>query len=408
MKIWNLVMIFLVVSLMLTGCQSEVPFVEPTSSESENVGSQENTSHPMNVSIGTSDWIRGSSPVPNRRMGLDRNSPANIANGENGVYISQSDYVYYLEDGINILLPLCGRPDCTHTTDDCNAYVKDCGQITFYDGYLYVYAGEQSTYKCEIVRLDPDGSNHVTVIDLLDFAKPHGGTYTQSWFMSEGYCFFGLCTMDEIDDGDGDDVTQSFMGKNIGNFYYKLDGSEGEPQKRNVQEDLPIGQIYSCGNTILAFSNVPQNGGEYGSYWEWHSETDTFTYLMDMPSSAGYFDDTAGYYHNDGAIWRYTYATGKAEIMVQTGLDGKYQLMAYPDSIVLFASSGEDYTLYIYNWEYELVEAVSVEGYGNYVSSILIGETAERFLLSGKGGYHFISKSELGFGTAEIHPIEQW
>lgn len=406
MKVRNLFMICLVGCLLFTGCQTMPSFKETV--PAENTKPQENTNHQGNVYIGTSDWVRGESPVPNRRMGLDRNSPVNIANGENGVYIMKNEYVYYLDDGMDILIPLCGRPDCSHNSSDCNAYVRDGGFITFYDGYLYAFSGSFSEESCEIIRIDPDGSNHVSLIDLLEFAHGIGGDYARCWFMTEGYCFFGVVEMVEVDDGDGSDVTQHLQGENIGNFYYKIDGSAGEPKRKTVQEELPLGQIYSCGNTILAFSNVPQNGGEYGSYWEWHPETDTYTYLMDMPPSSGYFDDTAGYYHKDGAICRYTYATGKEEIMAQTGLSGKYHLRAFPDSIVLFTSSEEDFTLYFYNWEYELVEAVSVDGYGQYVESILIGETADRYLLSGKGGYHYISKSELGLGNTEIHPIERW
>ena len=406
MKKHGLLIVLLILALHATGCQT-MPSIKETV-HGENTNPQENTKPQENAAIGTSDWIRGESPVPNRRIGLDRNSPVNIANGENGVYIMKNDYVYYLDDGMDILIPLCGRPDCTHQSSDCNAYVRDGGFITFYDGYLYAFSGDFSEDSCKIVRMDPDGSNHVSVIDLLEFAHGLGGYYIQCWFMTEGYCFFGVVEMVEIDDGDGSDITQHLQGENIGNFYYKIDGSAGEPKKKTVQKELPRGQIYSCGNTILAFSNVPQNGGEYGSYWEWHPETDTYTYLMDMPPSSGYFDDTAGYYHKDGAICRYTYSTGKEEIMTQTGLSGKYHLRAFPDSIVLFTSSEEDFTLYFYNWEYELVEAVSVDGYGKHMEAILIGETADRFLLSGKGGYHYITKSELGLGTAKIHPIEQW
>ena len=44
---------------------------------------------------------------------------------------------------------------------------------------------------------------------------------------------------------------------------------------------------------------------------------------------------------------------------------------------------------------------------GKHMPSVLIGETADRFILSDmEFNYYYISKSELGNGTAEVYPIE--
>lgn len=399
MKIRNLFMIYLVGCLLLSGCHKI-----PSSSET---GSGENTNNQGNGSISTSDWGRGESPVPNRRMGLDRNFPEHIANGENGIYLLDRSFVYYLENGTDVLIPLCGRPDCTHNSADCNAYI-DGSEITYYNGFLYVFCGESDG---KIVRMDPDGSNHVTMFDLTESVDKIGGDSIGSCMMTEGYCIFTVEKWIEVDDGDGSDITQQHKKQWIGSFYCKIDGSDGEPKESSGKyEDITVSPLYSCGNIILAFANEPQNGGEYASYWQWHPETDTYTYLMDTPRYSGYYDDTAGYYHMDGAIRRYTIATGKEEVMAQTGLTGAYHVRAFPDCLVLFTSSEEDYTLYVYNWAYELVEAVDVSVCkGKHMPSVLIGETPDRFILSdAEFNYYYINKSELGNGTAEVHPIENF
>ena len=356
--------------------------------------------------VGDSSWVKGESPVPNRRMGLDRNFPENIANGENGIYLLDRSFIYYLENGTDVLIPLCGRPDCTHSTADCNAYIEG-SVITYYDGYLYVFCGGSDA---KIVRMDPDGSNHVTVIDLMESVNKIGGERAKSAaLLTEGYCVFSVSKRVEVDDGDGSDITQRFEERWVGSFYYKIDGSEGEPKELNGKHgDISVAPLYSCGNVILAFANEPQNGGQYASYWQWHPETDTYTYLLDTPRYSGYYDENAGYYHMDGAIRRYTIATGKEEVMVQTGLPGAYHVRAFPDCLVLFTSSEEDYTLYVYNWAYELVEAVDVSVCkGKHMPGVLIGETADRFILSDMElNYYYISKSELGSGNTEVHPIE--
>jgi hypothetical protein len=382
-----LFIICLVGCLLLSGC--DAASIKPQATEP----------------VGDSSWVKGESPVPNRRMGLDRNFPEHTANGENGIYLLDRSFIYYLENGTDVLIPLCGRPDCTHNSADCNAYIVG-SEITYYDGFLYVFCGGSDA---KIVRMDPDGSNHVTVIDLMESVNKIGGERVSSGFVTEGYCVFSISKMVEVDDGDGSDISQQFKEQWIGSFYCKIDGSQGEPKVLSGKhEEISVSPLYSCGNIILAFANEPQNGGEYASYWQWHPETDTYTYLMDTPRYSGYYDDTAGYYHMDGAIRRYTIATGKEEVMAQTGLTGAYHVRAFPDCLVLFTSSKEDYTLYVYNWAYELVEAVDVGVCkGKHMPSVLIGETPDRFILSdAEFNYYYISKSELGNGTAEVHSIE--
>lgn len=389
MKIRCLFTSCLVGCLLLSGCSAEPVKLQTTEP------------------VGDSSWIKGGSPVPNRRMGLDRNFAGHTANGENGIYLLHRSFVYYLENGTDVLIPLCGRPDCTHNSSDCNAYI-DGSEITYYDGFLYAFCGGSDG---KIVRMDPDGSNHVTVIDLMESVNKIGGERVRSGFVTEGYCVFSVTKMVEVDDGDGSDISQHFEERWVGSFYCKIDGSEGEPKESSGKYgDISVSPLYSCGNIILAFANEPQNGGEYASYWQWHPETDTYTYLMDTPRYSGYYDDTAGYYHMDGAIRRYTIATSQEEVMAQTGLTGAYHVRAFPDCLVLFTSSEEDYTLYVYNWEYELVEAVDVSVCkGAHMPSVLIGETADRFILSdAEFNYYYINKSELGNGTAEVHPIEIW
>ena len=69
-----------------------------------------------------------------------------------------------------------------------------------------------------------------------------------------------------------------------------------------------------------------------------------------------------------------TYATQSEEVMVDTGLEGKYYLFVFPDCMVV-ASSGignaPDNQLYIYNWAYELVDVVRVPNVTN-VRSIVV------------------------------------
>ena len=98
--------------------------------------------------------------------------------------ISQTQRQEYVESEIHIIFPailqtyfyfyeieegtggkLCAKPECTHDTKDCNAYIGDLaspsgyygGTLQAYDGMLY-YIGEAGT----LYRMKPDGDREGT------------------------------------------------------------------------------------------------------------------------------------------------------------------------------------------------------------------------------------------------------
>ena len=82
------------------------------------------------------DWMAGESPVPNRRVGLNRGwfmGDTVQTVSDRGIYFiyrpdwqldvtPPSPWILYMDHGSDTVIKLCGRPDCTHDTTDCNAY----------------------------------------------------------------------------------------------------------------------------------------------------------------------------------------------------------------------------------------------------------------------------------------------
>lgn len=92
----------------------------------------------------------------------------NVQKGKNGYYFLTADYLYYLEDGTNNLIPLCGKADCLHDkeTDDekkeeCNAYAPGMGNsahtLSYCNGYLY-YIRQEISERETLYRVSEDGS----------------------------------------------------------------------------------------------------------------------------------------------------------------------------------------------------------------------------------------------------------
>lgn len=367
--------------------------------------------------VGTFDWMEGKSPVPNRRMGLVRPGLDCGAVSANGVYLMYNEnndrdnrYIVFMDNDSNQIVKLCGRPDCEHNNSDCNAYVDGLGYISYYGGYLYAITGTDESPSSDtqrsLIRMDPDGSNRKTVLDLTAFSKEHGGDYASCDLLTNGVLFFHTVHWVKYDTGDPNST--GIKGESLDWYYYKLDGSMEEPQI------LCSGAImlYNCGNVLLGYTTESQNGGQYGSYLAWDPNTNSLTHLTDHPGAPGYYDENQGFYYLDGAIHRLTYATGQDEVMVETGLEQDYFLHAFPECLMLIPrTSGEnaDRNLYFYNWSFDLIDTVALDyTYNTSAERLLLAETAERIILSDTAGgnpLYYIEKAELGTGEAKVHPF---
>lgn len=376
----------------------------------------------------TYTWMAGESPVLEQRMGIKRagtnNTDYSVA--PNGVYFmyqasNSAEYnfnptfVLYSDYGSDTVIKLCGRADCDHNNPDCNAYIEAGNNIYYYEGYIYAVSGMGGTMEgyegggCTLIRMDMDGSNHVTVMDLDQFAQDLGYDFAQCDMIDSGECLFSVYEWTATASGPNE---QSFSGKWVKSYRYALDGSMEKPQPIESEG----GPLYHCGDVFLTLMNGAQEGGYDGydfSYWDWDMETDTITYLTDHPGIAGFYGKEYGYYFRDGAVIRLNYETREEERIIETGLDGNYFAHFFPDCVVVASKEmgvNADNQIYIYNWNYELVDTVKLPFYGIAYHHSLIAETAERLIFTTDWitmvPKYYIEKSELGTGNAEIHAFE--
>lgn len=380
----KLTVCFLLICVLLLGCRAKTP------DRSDNA-----------EPVSDHGWISGESPFPEQRVGIDRGMLSNhaVAVSPSGIYAVSSpfpvydSYIVYADNDSDTFVKLCGRVDCTHSTSDCNAYVYRCGKISYYGGYLYAVSGTGAlAEKNEILRMDPDGTNRITVYDLSKFMERRGDGYLDSKLISRGYYIFKYTRVVDMGDGKLEAVFDGY-------YYYKLDGTTKEP----VKLDTVGAPLYDCGDVLLTVD------ADY-RYYAWDIEAGTETYLTGPIGVPAWFGEEACYYFKDGAIRRLVYATQAEEILADTGLGSDYCLICFPDCLVV-ASRGllgaADSQLYIYNWEFEKIDTVQCGFLGsNGLEQLLIAETASRLIFSddlNSGPKYYIEKSELGTGNAVVH-----
>ena len=409
----KMIALVLIAMLLLTGCQTN-------GGQSVAADATEPTA--------VYDWMAGESPVTPQRMGLKRMGTNNTdyAIAPNGVYFMydpqrMEDYsfhptfVLYLDYGSDTVIKLCGRADCDHNNADCNAFIDEGNNIYYHEGYIYAVSGMGGTMegyegtRCTLIRMDMDGSNRITVLDLDQFAQDLGYDFAQCSMMDSGECLFGVYEWAKVS-ADPNDL--SYNSNWVKTYRYALDGSMEEPQPIESEG----GHLYHCGDVFLTLMNGAQEGGYDGydfSYWDWDMETDTITYLTDHPGIAGFYGKEYGYYFRDGAVIRLNYETREEERIIETGLEGKYFAMFFPDCIVVASKemgAGADNQIYIYNWNYELVDTIKLPFSGIAYDQSLIAETAERLIFTNDWTYrapkYYIEKSELGTGNAKVYSFK--
>ena len=348
-------------------------------------------------------------PISTMRTGTERQGIKTYGNGfectDTGSYfmcdINGISWLLYVDHDSDTIVKLCGRPDCNHTGEDCNAYFGSAKSICYYNGFLYTFYDESFTPNSgDIIRINLDGTERVTVYNVSSFEKANNckGRYNPK-------VLNGIFMADSlIIDENGQTVSKA--------YYYKLDGSMKVPKFDSFSEML----MNADGENFLGVVDYDQENDLY-VYGIWEPENGVTTELFKAEDihTRGYIGTKAEYYVENGIIIENSYTEGKKKL-IDTGLNGNYQLVCFPDCMVVYEFIPEfsgialkETTLYFYGWDGSKLGNVRT----NYTfndklleTGLVCGETPERIILTDSFDYvprYYINKSDFGTGNIEIH-----
>lgn len=91
---------------------------------------------------------------------------------DNGYYfVGGKHFVHFVEKETMKSTILCGKPQCRHTDQTCNASVPWAEHITWYDGRLYYDGPNDKDGTWCLYAMDADGTNHAQVQELWPSAN---------------------------------------------------------------------------------------------------------------------------------------------------------------------------------------------------------------------------------------------
>lgn len=351
-------------------------------------------------------------PISTMRTGTERQGIKTVGNSfectETGSYfmcdIGMGSWLLYTDHGSDTVIKLCGRPDCDHTGNDCNAYFDHARDICYYDGFLYTYNDSRSEMNNgDLIRMNLDGTERVTIYNSYSFAEKNGYELVSHLKIFNGLLILSFGKVEE-------------NGQTITDYgYYKLDGSMKEPKI-----DTFFGPFLQAdGENFIGIVNYDKQN-ELFVYGIWEPEKGVVSELFksDNPHTRGYLGKEAEYYIENGIIIENTYGKGKKELL-DTGLKGQYQLVCFPDCMVAYEYLNDDeiqqevtldeITMHFYDWDYKKLGSVTINYHIDQIVlgvGSICGETHERIILTDNFYFtpkYYINKSDFGTGNIEIH-----
>ena len=315
-----------------------------------------------------------------------------------------SDFIFFCPHDSDTMIKLCGRPDCTHDSKNCNAafFGGVVGGITYYDGHLYVSTlFDDPLWLPTLWRMNPDGSGREMVLQVSSIVEGENqymgcsGPFFQNGVFEAGLLY-------GVSDGNASGCDW---------LYCRLDGKS----KKLKLTDWGMG--WNDGFAMLCGSQQAPDGTIDGNWhlYQWDPETDTSKQLVQLPEQIyGYWGTDAGYYFENGNVIKVNYPDGNRSVLFETGLTGKYLAQFYPDCIALLekkSRSPEDPgMMYFYSWEGEKLGEVAIGVNNELGISLFGGESKDRIML--RGGFdtslpeYYIEKSDFGTGHIELHKFK--
>lgn len=118
----------------------------------------------------------------------------NFSGTQDAVFMGGGFYVANGEGMIDFIdcesgktAPLCGKPNCSHEDESCNAYFENPSYIGAYDGYLYIIAVGNTEQDSRILyRVSPDGSERKEIRTLYSFEEEEDASLSLDFAIHRG------------------------------------------------------------------------------------------------------------------------------------------------------------------------------------------------------------------------------
>ena len=248
-------------------------------------------------------------------------------------------------------MPVCSQIDCSHDTEDCDAYIYSGSALRYYDGYLY-YVVVHGRNENVLYRRALDGSRIEKVCDLIsseDILVTELGIH-------RGYMLY------------------SVMESEDSCALYKVDLSKKKNEKiytyKAFYADLYRFIGYGDGVLFVRLCALDKEYSEFKCDLCYYDYTDNKVSVI-VENRVGDYAVAADniYYYSDGGVYRYDIKSGSEELFytvdepVFVSYDGKYLYLDNGWAYNLELIDGSECRIYIVDMDGKLMDTVPQNEY---------------------------------------------
>ena len=292
----------------------------------------------------------------------------NIAcESDDGYYILNNFFLYYIDKASMQSTIACGKPDCKHSDETCNAFV-DANDIAYYDHKIYYLESIHNN----VYSMDLDGTNRKKL-----FA--YNNNNSSSFIMHRGYIYYiedSVLYAVPLSDTSSKVKIHEFT--DIGDDYYFMLWADGD-------------NIYVCTDNkdyVQEFFSYNLSNEEVKLVWS-ADMIDQDWVAKGIGVNGWYISNNVLYYYLCGnGIWKYDLVSQTYTRISKEGdnfssgyasFDEKYIYINTADSPLIVAPKDPaDYQILTYDYQGQLVDTVNIGAdyvKNNYTSFSIIGSS---------------------------------
>lgn len=400
--------------LLLSGCQTQ-PIQKNSTQDDSSVGDSgwnNITGSPSldNESDSTSNSSKTELDLSGFQRNMNVNSPLRLPTAcktEKGYYLQNEGLLYFFDYALGKMIVVCGKPECPHNDNDCNAWINS-KLLSYYDGKLY-YTNCDAIHNSytTFCSMNLDGTNH-TDVQIIQIAEPGPRFNCADPVFVNGIIYFM-----EPDHS----VYRVGLGQKVENAVMLIGG---EPENM-IQ--ISEWKLWGDGDKAYAMNRyMDNNGNEHDRLYLLGGSAANTREIWSSQQMVNSLSGDASWYIMNGQLYYYLSGSGLWSIDLSSGKSEKISLSGNinggmatftDENIIVLNSDGKELMVFDYNGAVKAdIDLSSI--YRTYfdiaASELVFADGGSAFMLA----YHEILMSpssalyQIDWGNGRIREIDTW
>ena len=275
------------------------------------------------------------------------------------LYVNPSFYIYCLNLETGESYPLCSKPNCSHNTNECNAYKPQSGVCSYQDQLIVTdtsWRNASSWHTASYLRTDGSGGEEIGTFVDYDAKEYINGHIFTSLIAHRGYLYAGYSLYSK------DEAISRFVRLPVSGGEPEILYEKKQPFETSKRGTFTFSSIYGIGSKIyFQFRDANINTSELYCY-NTKNEKISQLYKGECQWVSYLADDENWYWMTSKAVVRWNPETGEEHCLytfTSDPLETQRWLRFYKDGFLLPAENNPNLLIF-YDWEGNIVTETGI------------------------------------------------